>query len=220
MQPLTLARKKIEHPHGLELEGDGGTYSMNVQVTPNQPPTAVTLYTINAGITDDSVELGWFMCEEDDFSKYEIYRSTSSGTLGTLVETIADIMDYEGDYYGYTDTGLSSGTTYYYTIRTYDTSGEYSDSSQVNATTSEIGDDANQSFEMSQPSNPEYSTLMIIVLNRSGVVNELSIHLTHIASDSTHVKSGDRITITAVGSTDISGYEVIVSFSGYSGTVT
>jgi hypothetical protein len=59
---------------------------------------------------------------------YYIYRSTSSGgTYDYLVSTSST---------SYTNTGLSSGTTYYYKVSAYNSYGESSQSSYTSATTS------------------------------------------------------------------------------------
>jgi len=75
---------------------------------------------------------------------------------------------------------------------------------------------------LSQPSNPEESVMKITVLKSDGIDGSADISSTaisHIVSDDTHIKSGDRIIVTAVGDTDISGYELVISFSGYDGIV-
>lgn len=126
----------------IKLSGYGGNYNINVQVTPNQAPSAVTLETPDElDITDTMISLAWSTCEDDDFDSYEIYRSTSQGTLGTLVNTSTS------QYWElYIDTGLSSDTTYYYTIRTYDEFGLYTDSNQVSVTTTKIGEEVGQAL--------------------------------------------------------------------------
>jgi hypothetical protein len=57
--------------------------------------------------------------------------SQSSGSLGSLVATI-----YDQYTQAYEATGLSTSTTYYITVRTYNTAGQYADSSQLSGKTS------------------------------------------------------------------------------------
>ena len=47
-----------------------------------------------------------------------MYRSTSSGSQGALVKSVS------GSTFGYTDTGLTNGTIYYYEITAINSVGE------------------------------------------------------------------------------------------------
>lgn len=76
------------------------------------------------------------------------------------------------------------------------------------------------------PENPEIEDITCIVLDPTG--NEVEIEtldmatnvtVEHIASYSTHLKSGDHITLEVAGVTDLASYEIILSISGYDGTV-
>lgn len=61
-------------------------------------------------------------------NNYLVYRSTSAGSLGSLIGTVS------GSTYTYTDTGLSSSGTYYYTVRARDVDNNentYDDNNQV-----------------------------------------------------------------------------------------
>jgi hypothetical protein len=58
-------------------------------------------------------------------TRYEIYRSTTAGSLGSVVSTITSVNGTAlsaSDLYMelYNDTSVSNGTTYYYTLRKYD----------------------------------------------------------------------------------------------------
>ena len=94
-------------------------------------PVAVSLQTPTPEhIMEDSVNLTWTESDEVDFSKYEIYQSTSSGVLGTLVTSLTDKKTT-----GYNLTGLSPDTTYYFCVRVVDIGGLHADSNQINAKT-------------------------------------------------------------------------------------
>ncbi len=84
-----------------------------------------------------------------------------------------------------------------------------------------LSSSSNVTFQisLSNPSNPKVSDLQVKVLDSSGnVVSGVNWGIIHISSDSTHVKSGDHLYVT--GTTFSSGYQVIVTISGYSGTIT
>ena len=82
---------------------------------------------------------------------------------------------------------------------------------------------SNATFQisLSNPTNPKVSDLSVKVLNTDGkVVSGSSFGVIHINSDPTHVKSGDHIYVTLSSGSFESGYQVIISIAGYSGTIT
>ena len=94
-------------------------------------PVAVSFQTPTPEhITEDSVNLTWTESEDVDFAKYEIYQSTSSGVLGTLVASVTNKKTT-----GYNLTGLSPDTTYYFCVRVVDIGGLHADSNPINAKT-------------------------------------------------------------------------------------
>jgi len=95
----------------------------------NPPPTAVTL-SEPSDINQTSMKLTWTQNTEADFARYEIYQSNASGTLGTKIHEITDRSTTS-----YNVTGLTADTTYYFTIKTVDTSGQSTNSNQVTAKT-------------------------------------------------------------------------------------
>lgn len=72
------------------------------------PSQTVLTATAGAG----TVDLSW--TSTTNTTAFTIYRSTVAGTLGTW---IGSTQYYAPTVYSYTDTGLTAGTTYYYTIR-------------------------------------------------------------------------------------------------------
>jgi len=78
-------------------------------------PTGLT-----ASTGDTTVTLSWSAVDVADMSGYNIYRSTSSGTDFSKINssTITSLT--------YADSGLTNGTTYYYKIASLDTSGNES----------------------------------------------------------------------------------------------
>lgn len=85
-----------------------------------------------ASASSTSVSLSWTANTDTDLLEYEIYRSTTSGftpSSATQINTSSVTTN------SYTDTGLTTGTKYYYRVTAADTSGnESSGSSEANAT--------------------------------------------------------------------------------------
>lgn len=96
--------------------------------TTSSPPSNIEVN--NPGVKGELV-VSWTNPSDSDFSHIHIYRSTSSGTIGTLVgDNITGIK--------YKDTGLESLTTYYYTVKAVDAAGnESTNIAQVSARTSD-----------------------------------------------------------------------------------
>jgi hypothetical protein len=92
-------------------------------------PTPVMLSNPTS-ITENSMQLNWTQNTDDDFGNYTIYQSAANETLGTVIYTITQ---QQLAYYNVT--GLTANTTYYFTVRVYDSDGLYSGSNQVAGTT-------------------------------------------------------------------------------------
>ncbi len=91
------------------------------------PPAAPASPTANA-TGADSVLLDWADNTEPDFASYSVYRSTTSGSGYVLVSDNLTSSTYM-------DTGLTTGTPYYYVITALDAVGnESAYSSEVTAT--------------------------------------------------------------------------------------
>jgi len=97
----------------------------------NLPPTAVVLNPPTE-ITENSMKLSWTESIDADFKNYTIYQSNTAGSLGTPIYAITTKSTTS-----YTVKGLTADTTYYFTIRVYDTGGLFADSNQVSAKTLE-----------------------------------------------------------------------------------
>ncbi len=103
----------------------GGVESQNVtrvrgvatDAMPPNPPSNVKV--VNGG-DGSTVELSWVNPTNDDFVSVKIYRSTTAGVLGTLLNS-QPIKDTS-----YTDTTVTPGVTYYYTVTATDGSGNES----------------------------------------------------------------------------------------------
>ncbi|MBU2565239.1 MAG: right-handed parallel beta-helix repeat-containing protein, partial [Candidatus Thermoplasmatota archaeon] len=114
-------------------------------------------------ITANSITLTWTQNHDDDFARYEIYQSTSDGVLGTLIWTITSNITIS-----YNVTGLSMGTTYYFTVRVVDTGGLYKDSNQMYGTTLSTGTNHLPRVTLSSPINGATITTTSVTLSWTG----------------------------------------------------
>ncbi|NOQ21760.1 MAG: hypothetical protein GQ565_03800 [Candidatus Aegiribacteria sp.] len=85
---------------------------------PGDNPTASTLSATSG--TTNTVFASWTACPDNDFSEYNLYRSTSSGISAnppsSPIRTSSNASDTT-----FSDTGLGWGETYYYAVQTKNT---------------------------------------------------------------------------------------------------
>ncbi len=106
----------------IQTSGGGDT-------TPPAPPSDVS-------VTDPAVggqlDLSWTNPVDSDFDHIHIYRSNTAGIIGSLVHDNVVGMSLS-------DTGLTNGQTYYYTLRSVDTSSnESTNTDQYNGTPTDV----------------------------------------------------------------------------------
>lgn len=96
-----------------------------VSATDTTAPTAPTNISATAG--DGKVVLSWTNSSDGDLNGVNVYRSTTSGTVGSKVHSNVTGTSKE-------DTGLTNGTAYYYVVKAVDKSGnESNNTTQVSA---------------------------------------------------------------------------------------
>src|SRR3989339_351956 len=84
------------------------------------PAAAPTSVTVTDPETGGVLNIAWVNPIDTDFEDIRVYRSTVLGTIGDLVTNITDSNT------SYSDTSLTNGTTYYYTVRSVDAAGNES----------------------------------------------------------------------------------------------
>jgi hypothetical protein len=118
-QILATIRSGSAHVSNITISDitDGVTLDTQPQITFNA--TALdkpTNFAVQAG--DAKVDLAWTNPSSPSFSKVNIYRTTTSGELGTRLQSTSG--------QSYTDSGLTNGTVYFYTLRAADAAGNES----------------------------------------------------------------------------------------------
>jgi len=88
-----------------------GTAVVVALISTDMPAADPTNVLVNNPGTGNSLNISWTPAVDIEITGVNIYRSTVSGSLGTKINS----SPLAGT--SYTDTGLTSGTTYYYTLR-------------------------------------------------------------------------------------------------------
>ncbi|MFH1784759.1 MAG: discoidin domain-containing protein [bacterium] len=87
--------------------------------TDTTPPAAPTNIVVSDPETGNALDVSWTNPTDADFAHIHIYRSTVSGQLGNLVYDNVTGTSLQ-------DTGLTTDTVYYYTLKAVDTTGNES----------------------------------------------------------------------------------------------
>ncbi|MDP2359758.1 MAG: carboxypeptidase regulatory-like domain-containing protein [bacterium] len=143
------------------LQGGNAAVSLSMEVT----PSAIPPVTLNepTNVTTHGMTLAWTRTEITNFALYRLYRSTTPGVsnLSTLVyETSSRTSNL------FSDTGLSSGTTYYYRVYLLATDQSESGSNEISGTTmSQVG---TWSTIYSPPNNNWYGSAICMIGSNVG----------------------------------------------------
>jgi beta-lactamase superfamily II metal-dependent hydrolase len=110
-------------PNELAAAGLPRVFALDDVSTPpdTTPPAAPSALVTTAG--NGRVDLAWAANTEADLRGYEVYRSNTAGVLGNKLNGATLNANL------YTDTTATNGTTWWYTIKAVDTSGNLSNGS-------------------------------------------------------------------------------------------
>ncbi len=120
----------------LVVAGIGAYFLMKPGAEEGAPQEGAFTLNTPTSTTENSTVLLWSQSTAADFASYAIYQSTSSGVLGDQITTITDKTTTS-----FMVTGLSTNTTYYFTVRVNLADGAYEDSNQVSVKTLQEGEE-------------------------------------------------------------------------------
>jgi flagellar basal body-associated protein FliL len=98
------------------------------------PPASILYEPWGTGANETN--LYWSQNHDTDFDRYEVHMSQTPGftpTSQTEIDTFTQTVDNETVV-----KGLTSETTYYFIVRTYDKTGNFADSNEVSVTTPDV----------------------------------------------------------------------------------
>jgi fibronectin type 3 domain-containing protein len=108
-----------------------GSNEAHASTNPNVPPQGVVVYPVVAVPgTYDQLDITWSACNDQDFLRYELYRSSNSA-----VDTSDILVFASGTEVSFTDSDLSSNTIYYYGVLSLDRAGNSAWSNTVSGRT-------------------------------------------------------------------------------------
>ncbi|MDP9352405.1 MAG: alpha-amylase family glycosyl hydrolase, partial [Chloroflexota bacterium] len=146
-----------------------GTLTVHANPDQTAPSAPTNLQAFNNGPT--SVRLTWSATPEPDLYRYDVYRSS---TRGSGYERVGTALASET---AYTDTGLSTGTTYYYVVRAVDDAGNRSGSSNESSATPATRA-VEVTFEVDVPAGTPADAVVYIVGNQPQICNWCNPHTT------------------------------------------
>jgi len=93
----------------------------------------VELAAFDATATNDAIALTWATESETNFEGFEVQRSVDGNNFSTISWFDARGSETQGASYGYTDSDVTSGKTYYYRLQMWDFDGTFEYSNVLSA---------------------------------------------------------------------------------------
>lgn len=143
-----------------------------VASTDTTAPAAPKSVSVKNGSNNTAV-LDWTKPTDTDFASVKVYRSTASGTLGSVVKSgVTDAT--------YTDSGLTTGTKYYYTLHSVDTTGnESANTDQVSVVSAKLP----LTGSINQTSDGSLIRMFSLVLAGLGALTAIGYRMTRNGSN-------------------------------------
>ncbi|MCK4641270.1 MAG: hypothetical protein KAU06_08030 [Candidatus Marinimicrobia bacterium] len=132
-EPATQLQQYFYRVYVFDSRGNSSAGSNVMGDTLNSEPTPVTLSF--SGSDNSSIQLSWTMNQDDDFARYDLYRSVQSEFTKESSTAVKVVEITNKNTTTYTESGLPSGVVYYYCMYVADRGGKHTASNIVQAYT-------------------------------------------------------------------------------------
>jgi len=161
----------------LPVAGCGGGGGQAAPTQPTQPAAPSTPTGLTATAGNGQIAISWLA--SNGAATYNLYRATQSGSEGTTA--------YKSDLTStsFTDTGLTKGTTYFYTVAAVNSGGVSSQSAEASATpTLGTGLITAVTTDASRYAPGAIATITVALSNTSGdpISGTLAVSITHLSA--------------------------------------
>ena len=106
---------------------DGGTAVQNLALVGVSAPPTNLMAVDRPNDQGGTIDLAWTVFTSTDVTQQRLYRATTTGAYTSPVQTFSSTTS------AFTDTGLSSTTTYFYVVRAFNGTSESPDTNEVSA---------------------------------------------------------------------------------------
>lgn len=123
------------------------------------PPAPVVIYDVSPVTgTDDQIQVSWTQNADSDFLAYQLFRATSQDFNNPVSVTTNEDVEATS----FVDSGLASGTTYFYRVRVFDGNNHTSDSNIASgATYANLPPTAVNILSIEPPDNINFTSLTV-----------------------------------------------------------
>ncbi len=175
----------------VNLWGESDTSTEKSITLTEKPDTPADLAVAQVTGSETQIKLTWSAVS--DATSYKIYHGTTSGSVNNLVHTTLD-----GSVLSYTDTGLTSGSTNYYTISAVNIGGESAKSSETNVTLIE-----KPAIPTIASASKEALDSVKVVWNAASLASSYKLYQSHTTTASAFQIAATTTTATTYGQHDL-----------------